>query len=539
MTDLRIQVLGDVAILRDGQPMALPRSKKTRALLAFLALDPGPHRRERLCELFWTLPDDPRGSLRWSLSKIRPLVNDAEAERITADREHVAFHPGNAVVDLLEIQEQLSAGTDDLDLEALTEMAEALKRGCLVGLDLAEDLDFHYFLTRQRLRARELQATVLKALTKRLADHPAEAIPWFQALVELEPEDAGGHLRLIEGLALAGRRKEAERQAAVSAAALKGQPGMDAAALLRAAQTRPRGVVPLTENAEQGADAERPASARQQVRFCKAADGTRLAYATTGQGPPLVKTANWLSHLEHDWDSPVWRHVYGDLTASRRLIRYDARGHGLSDWDVEDYSFDAMVSDLETVVDACGLERFDMFALSQGCAVGVEYAARHPERVSRLVLFGGYARGWNRMGSRKLETQAEAMMLLVRMGWGHDHAAFRQMFTSMFMPDAPPQNHEWFNELQRLSSTAENAARLIRACGDVDVRSRLADVRAPTLVLHSRYEVLTPFNRGRELAAGIPGARFVGLDTRNHLLPAGDPAYPRWLQEVRDFLAPE
>lgn len=320
----------------------------------------------------------------------------------------------------------------------------------------------------------------------------------------------------------------------MSLAALKDQPGVDEVVLLRAAHTRPRAAATPGDTVPSTTAA---APLQQEIRFCGAPDGTRIAFASTGSGAPLVKAANWLNHLEYDWESPVWRHVFRDLAAGRRLVRYDARGNGLSDWDVDDYSFDALVSDLEAVVDACDLERFDLLALSQGCAVAVEYAARHPERVSRLILYGGYARGWNRMGSEALTRQAEAMIVLVRMGWGHDHATFRQMFTSMFMPDAPQEHHDWFNELQRLSSSPENAARLIRACGDVDVRHRLADVRASTLVLHARHDILQPFNRGRELAAGIPGARFVGLESGNHLLPADDPAYVRWLEEVAAFLA--
>ncbi len=534
MANLRIQLLGELNVLRDGARVELPPSRKTRALLAYLTLNPGEHRREQLCELFWSLPDDPRGSLRWSLSKLRRLVNDPDAERIAADRERVSFRTLGAEVDLLEIQSALAPDAEELDVETLQTLARELARGCLVGLDLAEDLDFHYFLTSQRQQAHELHRTVLEALLEQLADDPAAAVPWLQELVTLEPFDPEVHRRLIAGLAAAGRRKDAERQANVSLATLKDQPGVDAAMLLRAAHTRP-GVAAAAGASPAPVEAAPPI--HQEIRFCRAPDGTRIAYASTGSGPPLVKAANWMNHLEYDWESPVWRHVFRDLAERHRLVRYDARGNGLSDWDVDDYSFDALVSDLEAVVDACGIERFDLLALSQGCAVAVEYAARHPERVSRLILYGGYARGWNHMDSQQLTRQAEAMMLLVRIGWGQDHATFRQMFTSMFMPDAPQENHDWFNELQRLTSSPENAARLIRACGDVDVRHRLADVRAPTLVMHARRDILQPFNRGRELAAGIPGARFVGLDTGNHLLPADDPAYARWLEEVNAFLA--
>lgn len=182
-------------------------------------------------------------------------------------------------------------------------------------------------------------------------------------------------------------------------------------------------------------------------------------------GLPMSSLANWLNHLEYDWESPVWRHVFRGLAKDRRLIRYDARGNGLSDWDAENISFETMVSDLEAVVEATGLERFPLLGISQGCAVSAEYAARHPEKVSRLILIGGYARGWNVIGSPEAKQQNEAMITLVQIGWGQDNAAFRQMFTSLFMPDAPAENHQWFNELQRITTSPVNAIRLMRATG--------------------------------------------------------------------------
>jgi DNA-binding winged helix-turn-helix (wHTH) protein len=171
---------------------------------------------------------------------------------------------------------------------------------------------------------------------------------------------------------------------------------------------------------------------RQEIQFCAAPDGARIAYAVVGKGPPLVKTANWLNHLEYDWQSPVWGHVLRAFAARYRLIRYDERGNGLSDWDVEDISFEAFVSDLETVVDANGLERFPLLGVSQGCAVSIAYAVRHPERVSKLVLYGGYTRGRRRRGQQGAD-QADALLTLMRQGWGQDNPAFRQMYTSLFV----------------------------------------------------------------------------------------------------------
>ncbi len=530
MSKLAVRLLGELALSRDGAPVPLPQSRKTRALLAYLILKPGPERRERLCEIFWQMPDDPRGALRWSLSKLRGLVNGDGVERLRADRERVEFVPGeHTEVDVLELRGRVTGGIDALGVEELAGIAQALAGELLAGLDLPDQEDFHYFLARERQQLRDRRAEVLRALAGRCASAPAAAVEWLRALVETDPHDVESHRRLIEALAGAGRRKEAERQKAVSLAQLGDLAVAERIALQRAVHVRPVA-------AEQGSQPSL-VPAGQQIRFCQTVDGVQIAYATVGEGPPLVKTANWLNHLEFDWESPVWRHVFRDLGAGRRLIRYDARGNGLSDWDTDDYSFQSMVSDLEAVVDACGLERFPLLGISQGCAVSVEYAVRHPERVSHLVLYGGYARGWNRVSSSALARQAEAMLTLVGMGWGKDNPVFRQMWTSLFMPDAPEENRLWFNDLQRLTSSPENAVRLIRACGEVDVQGRLGDVRCPTLVLHARDDAMTSFNAGRGLAAGIPGARFVSLDSANHLLPETDPAWPRMLSEIRAFLA--
>lgn len=529
MAPLEIRLLGEMALLRDGLALPLPRSKKTRALLGYLILCRRPERRERLCEMLWRVPDDPRGALRWSLSKLRTVVNADGVDRLQADRERVLFEPRDAHVDVLEWQSPCAGNLDGCSTAELAGLADALSAELLAGLELPDQPDFHYFLAAERRQLTSLRVTALRTLASR-SEAPAEVAGWLQTLVALEPYDVELHRRLIEALALAGRRKEAERQRAVSAAVLTDLSEADRVALQRAAHRRPR-------VAGEAVAAPEPAALEQRIRFCKAADGVQIAYACVGDGPALVKTANWMNHLEYDWESPVWRHVFHGLASGRRLIRYDARGNGLSDWDTDDYSFESMVSDLEAVIDATGLERFPLLGLSQGCAVSVEYAVRHPEKVTRLILVGGYARGWHKLGSAEIDRQTEAMIVLVRIGWGKDNPAFRQMFTSMFMPDAPAENQLWFNELQRLTTSPENAVRLLRACGDVDVRHRLTQVTVPTLVIHARNDMRVPYSSGRELAAGIPGARFVSLPTRNHLLPESDPAWPRLLAEIEAFLA--
>jgi len=282
-----------------------------------------------------------------------------------------------------------------------------------------------------------------------------------------------------------------------------------------------------------GTRVDRP---EQDIRFCKAFDGVSIAFATVGDGPPLVKTANWMNHLEHDWESPVWRPFFDAMSARHMLIRYDERGNGLSDWTVEDFSLEAMVADLEAVVSAMGLTRFPVLGISQGCAVSIEYAARHPEKVSKLVLYGGYARGW-RSAPPEVQNRIEAMITLMQDGWGSDNPAFRQLFTSVFIPDATREIQDWFNEMQRVTTSPKNAVALMNALGEVDVSKRLSEVRAPALVIHPRGDLTVPYSRAREMAIGIDGARFVTLETRNHIPLPHHATSRRMIQEVEAFLA--
>jgi pimeloyl-ACP methyl ester carboxylesterase/DNA-binding winged helix-turn-helix (wHTH) protein len=275
---------------------------------------------------------------------------------------------------------------------------------------------------------------------------------------------------------------------------------------------------------------------QHEIHFCTASDGTRIAYALAGQGSPLVKAANWLNHLEYDWQSPVWSHLLHALASEHQLIRYDARGNGLSDWQVDDFSFDAFTCDLESVIEAVRVERFALLGISQGCAISIAYAVRHPERVSHLVLYGGFARGRRKRESQQEIEHSEAIVTLMRQGWGQENPAFRQMFTSLFMPGASAEQMQWFNDLQRITTSPENAVRLRRAIDEVDVGDLLRHIKVPTLVLHCRNDAMQPFEEGRRLAAGIPGARFVALEGRNHAILEGDPAWDRFLNEVMSFL---
>ncbi|MDH3231637.1 MAG: alpha/beta fold hydrolase [Alphaproteobacteria bacterium] len=276
---------------------------------------------------------------------------------------------------------------------------------------------------------------------------------------------------------------------------------------------------------------------RQDIRFCLAPDGVRIAYATVGDGPPLVKAANWLNHLEYDWENVLWRPRLERLAEGRRLVRYDARGSGLSDWEGADISFDAFVQDLETVVDSLGLERFALWGLSQGCPVSVAYATRHAERVSHLILLGGYVRGRDRRNDPAESEKAAALRTLIRQGWGDEHSALLPALSTMIIPGATSEQVHALAEMQRRSATAENAMRIREACDGIDVVSLLPRVSVPTLVLHSRYDAVAPFEQGRLMASSIPGARFVSLESDNHTPLPGEPAWERFVAEVDAFLA--
>ncbi|ADT99080.1 alpha/beta fold hydrolase [Mycolicibacterium gilvum] len=276
---------------------------------------------------------------------------------------------------------------------------------------------------------------------------------------------------------------------------------------------------------------------RQHIAFARAADGVRLAYAESGDGPPLVKAANWMTHLGYDSESPVWRHGVREMSLRYRFIRYDERGCGLSDWDVGDFTFDDWVADLETVVDAVGLDRFHLMGVSQGGAVAVAYAARHPDKVSRLVLCGAYARGRAVRALSDDEKRAAALDLeLARVGWGRDDPAFRQVFAAQFLPDGTRADWAAFDQLQRRTTSPENAVHFLEEFARIDVRDLCARVQCPTLVLHSRDDHPVPMRYGEELASLIPDARLVALSSNNHLLTATEPAWQVFCAEVAAFL---
>jgi pimeloyl-ACP methyl ester carboxylesterase/DNA-binding CsgD family transcriptional regulator len=277
------------------------------------------------------------------------------------------------------------------------------------------------------------------------------------------------------------------------------------------------------------------AKSRHTVRYVRATDGVRLAWAESGAGVPLVKAATWLTHLEYDLDSPVWRHWTDFLSSRFRYVRYDERGCGMSDWDIRDLTLDRRIADLETVVDAAGVaEPFVLLGLSHGACACIAYAVRHPERVAGMVLCGGYARGALRRGDGGAARTFEAIIMLTDL-WGSDNAAFREVFTSRFIPGGTDQQLRWFSDLCRKTTSPQLAGALLRARAETDVSALLARVRTPTLIVHAREDAIAPLAEGRLLASEIPGAQFVELDSRNHVLLEHEPAWERFKDAVLEF----
>jgi pimeloyl-ACP methyl ester carboxylesterase/DNA-binding SARP family transcriptional activator len=535
---LRVCVLGKLALLRDCTEMQLPPSRKTRALLAYLAVTARAHSRNRLCAMFWSVPDDPRAALRWSLTRLRALVDKPDSRMIMADRDNVALNLDGVAVDILSLRNAVRNGMDAMSIDALRQAAEALEGDFLEGLDLPDCQEFHSWCTAEREETRRLRAQILGALVTRLADAPDEALRYARSLSLLEPADEAAQAAFVRLLRVTGRWREAEEQFQRAQQRLEEFSVVRNGALRQAVQQPLQGGVRARadDGAAAASDAERPRArpALHEVRFCWASDNVRIAYASVGAGPPLVWATHWLSHLAFNWESPIWRHWTEEFARDHAFIHYDQRGHGLSDWDIPEFSIDAFVRDLEAVVDALGLDRFALIGDSRGGATAIAYAARHPERVSRLVLHGAFAHGWRHWGDAAEIERREATVTLTRQGW--NNPGFRQLLRSLLLPDATPEEIGWFDELQQISIPGENAARVQQASGDFNLLDLLPRIAAPTLVLHSRDDVAIPFEQSRLIASRIPGARLVTLEGRSHILLRRDPAWTIFVGEVRRFL---
>ncbi|MBK9713118.1 MAG: alpha/beta fold hydrolase [Kouleothrix sp.] len=588
MARLKLYVFGTPRLEHDSQPIEL-NLRKALALLVYLAATGQPHSRDALATLLWPEGDQSEGRAR--LRRTLHRLNLALGETILdASGDSIRLHPdADLWIDSAAFRRHVTAGlpaAPDAALapERVAHLADAVALYAddfLSGFTLPDSPAFDEWQFFQRESLRQLYGQVLEQLVAAYRSQSAwdQAILYARRWVALDPLHEPAHRTLMRLYAWAGQAAAAARQyqecARILADELGVEPEEETTALYQAIRTRqlarpfaaePRpqqrdlAEVPATgvqEKAGPGRDRfagegrAGPAQAaawepgegetrerEQRIHFCATPDGVRIAYAVAGAGPALVKAANWLSHLEFDWQSPVWQHWLAGLAERNTLVRYDERGGGLSDWNVDDFSLDAWVRDLELVVDSLGLERFPLLGMSQGGPVAIAYAVRHPERVSHLILYGSYVQGRMKRTPSERE-EAELYLKLAGLGWGKEVAAFRKVFAATFIPEGTAEQMQWFDDLQRVSTSPENAVRFLQAFYQIDVSDLARQVTAPTLVLHARADARVPFDTGRQLAALIPGARFVSLDSRNHILLEHEPAWGQFLSEVRRFLESE
>lgn len=529
---LSIKTFGALQVCYEGEPLALPASRKTRAMLGYLILSRAPQRRERLCELFWEVPEDPRGALRWSLSKLRRLLNIGGQQRLLTERGRVQLDAGAIALDLDQLQacaDQTCADDHGAAPEALVRAWESAAHLLMEDCDLPNHPDFSAWLRHQRNETLRLRIRI----SRRLALAPdlcvEEADKWAQRWLLDAPFDPHAARQAVMAKRKLGREQDARSLASDLAAAFRG-----------AGLTPPDLTLQVPALATTSADdaVEETTAPPQTIRFVHADDRTALAWSRAGaiSSPPLLKAANWLSDLELDWEAPHCSSLFEDLARTFSLVRYDARGCGLSDWNVPEISFDALVGDLEAVADAAQLERFALLGIGQSACVSIEYAVRHPERVSHLILLGGYAAGWRLTASEGDQREREAIMVLAKAGWGHPNPAGSNIFSYTFMPDASADEVRLFDEFQRRATSPSNALRFLEVFSRVDVRERLKAVEVPTLVMHSRGDLRCPIAAGHELATRIPNAKFVELAGDHHLLLGHEPASSEFLQAIRRFL---
>ena len=516
----RIQLLGDFSVEIDGRtiPSAAWPRRHAAALVKLLALRPGRQlHRERVLDMLW-----PELGLGQAVPRLHKAAHYA---RKVLGRDDAVVLRGDVVALLPGADIEVDALAFDAAAEsALADASAAAARAALAGFtgELLPNDIYEPWLDDVRERLRLRHQLLLR-----------QAGLW-EDLLTVDPADEEAHVALMREQVEAGNLRAAIQQFERLERSLARE--LDTAPSAEAVRLRDDVVASLRQR-ERLTPAEET-ELQQRIRFCRTADGVTLAYATTGSGPPLVKAANWMTHIDHDWHSPVWRHWLVDLSRHHQLIRYDERGCGLSDQEVPEQTFEAWISDLESVVDAAGLERFPLLGISQGGAVAIAYAARHPERVSHLVVYGSYAQGRLARASSEEEVRMHRLQVdLARNGWGLDDPSFRQVFTAQFMPEGTRELWDAFNELQRQTTSAENAARVLDIAGSIDVVDLAPRVQAPTLVLHARNDHRPPFSQGRLLASLIPDSRFVALDSKNHILLGDEPAWPVFLAEVEAFLA--
>ncbi len=519
---VEVRLLGRFEVIVDGcvvPPGAWSR-RHAASLVKLLALSPSRRlHREQVIDALW--PGLSVDAAAPRLHKAAHFVRRATGLRdsVVLSGHSVGLFPDAEVcVDAIVFETTAVSAAASGRHEAI-EAALARHGGDLLPDDAYEEWAF---LPRQRLQWRH------RDLLRR-------AGRWVE-LVEVDPTDEEAHVAIMRQALTVGDRAGARRQFEFLERMLHEElgigPSAEALALREQATDAP------TASPAQVGDPRYSSLAAQSIHFCATPDGVRLAYAVSGDGPPLVKAANWLTHLDYDWESPVWRHWWQGLSGRHRLIRYDERGCGLSQWDVDDFSLESFVRDLESVVDSLGLERFPLLGISQGGPIAITYAARHPERVERLILYGTGVLGRRRKARSDADhRQLDALAELMRGSWGADEPSFQRVYNARFMPDGPIEQWRAFDELQKRTAPPQNAVRLWESMQLVDASDDARSLRVPTLILHARDERLRPFADAERLATLIADSRFVPLESNNHILQQDEPAFAQFLAEVDGFLA--
>lgn len=542
MADIKINVLGGCEITSSGEK---PLTRKAKAVAAHLVLLHGQAQsRERIAALFWENSPEAqaRANLRQCLSTLRKHFGDA----LIADAETVRFDASLVKSDAKRFEDLISQD----DIKALEAAVDLYVGDLLDGLVIKEEA-FEATVRIERERYRELMVSGLK----RLIDHceglgdTGTSLKHATRLLLLDPIHENVHRSLMRTYSAQGRYDAALKQFELCKGILQRELGVapqpETLALVRDIRARrtvpdepqPAAPATLTHNAESTTDETGYSLSDQTaVRYVRSPDGVSIAYADVGEGHPVVLLGGWMTHLEKDWESPVMRYFLTHLSERFHLLRLDQRGNGMSDWNNVDISFERMVDDVESVVSCYDFERVAIFATSQGAAVAIAYAVRHPDRVSHLVLHGGYARGRRRRGEPGAAAESEAMVTLIRQRWGAENPALRQYMTSLFIPDASQDDAHWFNEFQRTCGPGENMARFREMFDDMDISELLAQVDIPTLVLHCSGDAVAPISEGKFLASRIPGAQFVPLDSNNHMIFEHERDFQKFVESVRSFI---
>jgi len=542
----RLSLLGGASVQRIPEDVEIDfPTRKAKALLIYLAMAPNYRAsRSKLAGIFWSrsAEEQARASLRQTIASLRKVLTFDVYCLLDTSSDDVFLKGDMLDIDVVHFEQQ----TDD-DVDA-TELAVTLYKGdFLDGFSINEDS----FETWARDKQKNLSELAIQKMTSLCYFWMSfgdldKSITISKNILVVDPLHESSHQTLMRLYTLIGRRESAIKQyqecKKVLMDELNVEPQVETSELYKKiinrepliSSAKPHNkAAPVLHESQRHTHKNK---VNQEIRYCLSEDGVRIAYAIAGEGNPIIKCGNWMTHLEFDWHTPIWRHLNHFLIKNHTLVRYDARGNGLSDWDVDDIGQDEFVKDLEAVANASGFKKFILFGVSQGCAISIAYAVHNPDRISHLILYGGFARGWRHGGKEEVIT-GEAFSALTKQGWGLDNPAYRQLFTSLFIPDGTYEQMAWFNELQRKSASAKNAVKYIQATGQFDVRDQLKKISVPTLILHCKDDEKVQLSMGQELAKGIPNAKFVELEGRNHLILEQELAWGKFLSEFETFIS--